>query len=151
MNAVKPGLKAHIVDLAKNQPQYSVLPVAMVCHPGYAPVRLKITDERSVLFNTMVSCWQPTPEERAQLAAGECVYIGLLTGAERPQPMNVVVGPKAAGELYGVQNTRDFIRPPRILVNRCEKCPTAAICEGRDLTWRCAQCGRQLKTEGPLL
>lgn len=148
MKAVKPGLKAHVVDLAKNQPQYTVLPVALVAHPGYTPARLKISDERSLLFNTMVSCWEPSPEERAQLAAGERLYVGLLTYAQPPQPLLVLVGPKAAADVYGVQRTDEIVHPPRRLVNPCVKCTGAGMVEGRDLCWRCARCGRVLTTEG---
>lgn len=151
MNPVRPGVKAHIVDLAKNQSEYTPLPVAMVSHPGYPLVRLRITDERSIMFNTMLSCWEPSPEERAQIAAGERLYVGLLTWDKPPQPLLILTGPKAAAEAYGVLRVDEPFNPPRFLINQCEKCVTAAICQGRDMAWRCARCGRVLKVEGPIV
>jgi ribosomal protein S27AE len=148
MNSVRPAVKAHIIELAKKQPQYTPVLAAAVKHPGYPWVNLRTDDDQVIPFNTMLTAWQPDPKERARIAGGESLYLGVLTGGSPMQPVSLVVGPAAAAACYGVLRTGEGVRPPRTYINRCPKCPTSGIVEGHDMAWRCGTCGRVLTTEG---
>ena len=69
-----PGTESHI--LAKDQPQYRPLPVALL--PG--------------MEGRMISRWTLTPEERAAIAAGEDLYLEQLTFGRPLQPILPTVG-----------------------------------------------------------
>lgn len=100
MRNVLPGIEAPTLDIAKEQQEYLTVTAAMVRHPGYPFARLRMEDGSLHEFNTALLAFVPSDEERTKLAAGEPLYIGVLTGASPLQPLNIVVGAQAAADLY---------------------------------------------------
>lgn len=64
--------------IAEEQPEYLTLPAAVVHWEG----------EISILTR-----WQPTAEERRAIAAGQDVYVLILTRGHPLQPLAVTAGP----------------------------------------------------------
>jgi len=82
MRMIAPRTGAPEVSLAEDQLEYATLTVAVYNGngtPGAGP-------------RVLVSRWTLTSEERAQVAAGEDVFVALLTGAAPMQPIIVDIG-----------------------------------------------------------
>lgn len=78
MRAIAPGTGAPEVTVAENQPEYETVVVAVYRH------------ERNV--RTLLTRWQPTPDERAAIARGEDIYVGQLNGGGPMTPLVVTAG-----------------------------------------------------------
>lgn len=100
MQSIRPQLAAQHATLAEDQPEYEPIRVAFVAHRDYPS---KHPDG----LNTVVMAFRPTDEERTRLAAGEDLYIGLLTFLQPMQPILVMVGKDEASEIYNVPIERE--------------------------------------------
>lgn len=78
---------------AAGQPEYFPLSIRDM------PAELTHGDGRRSVVNAMVSAWQPTPEELAQLNAGAPVFLSIL--GDRWPPSNLWVGETPIGEEPG--------------------------------------------------
>jgi hypothetical protein len=96
MRMTPPQVRAEKVCLAKNQPEYTVLTVALVRHPRY-PV------DEGTGHNSVLMAFRPTAEERARIADGEDIYVSLLTGGHAMQPILVLAGKDAAAHAFDVE------------------------------------------------
>jgi hypothetical protein len=93
MRMVRPKLDTHQVTIAEEQDEYKPVTAAFVRHPAYADVQG---------FNSLVLAFRPNDEERARLAAGEDIYVSLLTFMQPMQPIIVGVGAEATAAIYDV-------------------------------------------------
>ncbi|HLT92108.1 MAG TPA: hypothetical protein VKZ85_14335 [Woeseiaceae bacterium] len=82
MRMIAPRTGAHEITLAEDQLEYSPLVVALYYDH----------EQKSAL---LLSRWTFTPEERAAIAAGEDLYLGVLTHGQPFQPISLAVGPEA--------------------------------------------------------
>lgn len=86
MNPIKPDLKlGQDSIIAKNQPQYISLPSEIARGPKGM---------------TVLTRWQPTPEERVKIAEGEDVYLAILTFGNPLQPLLMTVGQAEMKEYF---------------------------------------------------
>lgn len=91
-----PEVRTEKVCLAKNQPEYKVLTVALVNHPTYAvPFETRP--------NSVLMAFRPTDEERQRIATGEDIYVSLLTFGGLMQPILVLCGKHEAAAAFGVE------------------------------------------------
>ena len=67
-----------VVTIAENQEQYQTLTAARYQKDGVSVLLMR---------------WQPDAHERARLAAGEDIYVSLMTFGQPMQPITVQVGP----------------------------------------------------------
>lgn len=81
MRMIAPRTGAPELTIAEDQLEYKPLTVAVY------------GDNAEMGPRTLLSRWTLTPEERARIAAGEDLYIGLCTFGQPMQPINVQVGP----------------------------------------------------------
>ena len=95
MQPVVPQLQAPTSRVAEDQPQYEPITVALVTHAEYW-VRPKAS------YNTVVMAFRPSDAERAAIAAGADIYVGLLTFAYPQQPIIVLAGKEEASAVYNV-------------------------------------------------
>lgn len=95
MKTVQPMTGAHEVTMGANQPEYEPLIVA-------------IHYDAELRSPVLVSRWKLSPEERERVAAGEDLYLGVVTFDAALQPVLLAVGPE------GVTQGRDPIRPEEI-------------------------------------
>jgi hypothetical protein len=64
-------------------------------HPEYSPVTVAVYgDNRKLGPRTLLSRWTFTDEERARIAAGEDVFLGVITFGRPMQPVSLQVGPE---------------------------------------------------------
>ncbi|HKB54416.1 MAG TPA: hypothetical protein VKD22_10470 [Ramlibacter sp.] len=82
MRMIAPRTGAREITLAEDQLEYSTLTVAVYNDKGTPGVGPRV----------LVSRWTLTPEERAQVAAGEDVFVALQTGPTPMQPIIVDIG-----------------------------------------------------------
>lgn len=73
MRMIAPRTGAPEITVAEDQPEYLALTAA-------------------VYDNTLLTRWTFTPEERARIAAGEDLYLGVMTFGRPLQPLSVQVG-----------------------------------------------------------
>ena len=96
MRMTPPEVKAPKIMLARDQAEYSVLSVAQVTHPSYGP-------ESRLYHNSLLMAFRPTTDERARIAAGEDIYVSLLTGGGPMQPILVLCGKDEAASVFSVE------------------------------------------------
>lgn len=83
MRSIAPRTGADEVTVAEDQPEYLPITVALYAQP---------IGETAVLHR--LTRWQPTPAERAAIAAGEDIYVAQLSHLRAPMtPLSVHVGP----------------------------------------------------------
>lgn len=92
MRSIRPQLKARIINVAEDQPEYEPVLTAIVRHPDF----------NSHFPNTRLMAFVPTPEELELLNKGEAVYVGLLCFDKPQTPMNIMVGKEVASLVYNV-------------------------------------------------
>ena len=80
MRMIAPRTGAPEVTIAEEQEDYAPLTVAVY------------GDNAELGPRQLLSRWTFTPEERARIAAGEDLYVGLLTFGQPMQPISVQVG-----------------------------------------------------------
>lgn len=83
MRPVAPQTGAPEVTIAEEQPEYQTLTGAVY--------DFEEGDDRR---RAILTRWQPDDADRAALAAGEDVFVMLLTFGRPMQPLRVQVGPK---------------------------------------------------------
>jgi hypothetical protein len=96
MRMIAPQLDAPQITVAEEQEEFKPITVALVRNGGYG-------SQRPDGINTVITCWRPTPEERARLAAGEDVYIAQLTFGGPMQGLIVRCGKQDTAETFGVR------------------------------------------------
>lgn len=93
LRAIAPELDAEVVSIAENQTEYRPIYAALTHQPGFfAPDG----------WNTIVLAFRPDEAQRAAIAAGEDIYVSLLTGGGPMQPIMVLVGKRTAGAAFNV-------------------------------------------------
>lgn len=92
MRMIRPRLVAPQVTIAENQAEYATVTGALVKHPDFAGEA-----------NTVVLAFKPNPLERTRLAAGEAIYVSLLTFGGPMQPVLVTAGKYETAAIYGVE------------------------------------------------
>ncbi|MFL5481164.1 MAG: hypothetical protein ACJ8AK_03160 [Gemmatimonadaceae bacterium] len=95
MRWIRPQLDAPTETLAEEQEEYCPLTAAFVKHPSYGIAR-------GVDYNTVIVAVRPSDEERRRIAAGDDLYIGVLTYGSPLQPLLVLVGREEASFAYNV-------------------------------------------------
>ena len=111
MRMIRPKLIAPQVTIAEDQDEYKPLTAAVVRHPSYPAARVGFPDNTTGLppgehfaeTNSVVLAFQPSAEERARIAAGEAIYVSLLTFNRPMQPIIVAVGPENMARWFGVE------------------------------------------------
>lgn len=108
MRMVRPKLKAPQVQIAERQHEFREVTGAYVRHPDYGarPVlvkRDKPEDPDVVEVNSVVVAFKPSDEERARIAAGEDVYLSLLTFCDPMQGVLLTVGAQDTVAIYGIE------------------------------------------------
>lgn len=98
MRMIRPKLAAPQTQVAESQDEFKPVTVAYVRNFGYAAV----PTERGLL-NTAVMAFRPTDEERARIAAGEDLYVSLLTFMQPQQGIIVSVGERETAAMYSVE------------------------------------------------
>jgi hypothetical protein len=86
MHSVAPRTGPDEVNVAEEQHEYRQLVAAPYMHT-YA--------ERLPPAYTLLTRWRFTPEDRVQVAAGEDLYLAVLTFGNPLQPLNIQVGPSS--------------------------------------------------------
>lgn len=81
MRMIAPRTGAHEITLAEDQLEYKPLVAAVYVRPDFGNAPMLLTR------------WTFTEEERAAIAAGEDLYLGVLTFGQPLQPLSVQVGP----------------------------------------------------------
>lgn len=82
MRMVAPRTGAHEITLAEDQREYRPLVAAVYRRPDMGNAIQLLTR------------WTFTAEERAAIAAGEDLYLGILTFGQPLQPLSPQVGPE---------------------------------------------------------
>lgn len=98
MRMISPQLDAPQVTVAEHQEEYKPVVAALVTHPGYG-----VTVNRE--FNTIVTCWRLSDEERQRLVAGADLYLSQLTFGTAMQAVILSVGAEEPAAIYGVAVT----------------------------------------------
>ena len=93
LGTTEPELAARIVTVAESQEEYLTVRAALVTSPDYAAPRG---------YNTVVMAFRPDEAQRRAIAAGEDLYVSLLTFGQPQQPIMVMVGKKTAAGTFGV-------------------------------------------------
>jgi hypothetical protein len=92
---VRPKLDVRQVTIAEEQQEYLPVTAALVSNPEY-PTR----PGRD--HNSVVLAFRPSTEERARIAAGEDLYLSLLTFGGSMQPVILSVGQHETAAMYRV-------------------------------------------------
>lgn len=105
MRNVTPELAAPQIRVAQDQ-------------PGFVPVTVVAVRDRQYQqgpdgFNTVVMAFRPTSEERAKLAAGEDIYVSLLTFGDPQQGIRIMAGREEAAAVLNVAPLRGGQSPLR--------------------------------------
>jgi len=79
---IAPRTGAEEITIAEDQLEYSPLVAAVYAHAAYGNAPFLLTR------------WTFTDEERAAIAAGEDLYLGVLTFGQPLQPLSLQVGPQ---------------------------------------------------------
>jgi hypothetical protein len=90
---ISPELDAPQLTITSND--YMALTVALARHPDH-----ELATGRD--YNTVVTAWRPTALERARIAAGEDLYVPVLTFGGPLQALLVIVGKHEAAAVFGV-------------------------------------------------
>lgn len=105
MRMVRPRLDAPQVTIAEDQEEFKPVTAALVRHPQYAA-----RETQHGPLNSVVLAFRPSDEERARLAAGEDLYVSLLTFLEPMQGIILSVGPEEPSGWYNVAVEREVPR-----------------------------------------
>lgn len=95
MRMIRPKLATRQVTIAEDQGEFRPVTGALVTHPGYPTHPLGG-------FNSVVLAFRPSDEERARIAAGEDLYVSLLTFGQPMQGVLVLVGEREMAGVYRV-------------------------------------------------
>lgn len=96
MRMIRPQVVAPQVTIAEEQEEFLPITAALVRNPTYAAPHLSGC-------NTVLLAFRPSDEERARLAAGDDLYISLLTFLQHPMPGIVVTaGKEEVSTMYAV-------------------------------------------------
>jgi hypothetical protein len=82
MRMVAPRTGAVEISIAEEQLEYKPLVAAMYQNPAYGGAL------------TLLTRWRLTEEEKARVAAGEDLYLSVMTFGQPLQPLNLQVGPE---------------------------------------------------------
>lgn len=82
----------HHVRIAEEQAEFKTVSAAIVWHDGHQTLATLLA-------------FRPSEDERARIAAGEDVYISLLTGGGPMQPIIVLCGKHEAAAAFNVRAT----------------------------------------------
>jgi len=102
MKMVRPKLVAPQITIAEDQAEFKPVTAALARHPDYHGRGYRVGLDTHEL-NTVVLAFRPSDEERARLAAGEDIYLSLLTFMQPMQAVIVSVGPQEPAGWYGVE------------------------------------------------
>lgn len=100
---IRPKLEAVQLTIAEEQEEYKSVTAAVVQHPDYPGVRVRLPDGQVAQYNSIVLAFRPTDEERAKLVAGEDLYVSLLTFGKPMQGIILTVGPQEFAQWFGVE------------------------------------------------
>jgi hypothetical protein len=102
----------HHTRIAEDQPEYLAIDGALVRTPATEVARCLAVPWQAAIVHfppggapTHLLAFRPTPEQRARLAAGDDVYIGLLTFGGPMTPLVVLCGKDEAAATFGVVAT----------------------------------------------
>ena len=98
METTTPRLAGTHIVFAKDQPQYRPLPAVLVDNPRY-----EAANRDGKMFNTVVCAFAPSQAQRERLAAGEAIYLAILTYGNPLQPVNLFVGAEETAEAFGLE------------------------------------------------
>lgn len=105
MRMVRPKLDAPQVTIAEDQEEFKPVTAALVHNPAYPAEMYQIAGEDEPrALNAIVLAFKPSDEERARLAAGEDIYITLLTFLK---PMPGIIVSAGSGEPAAMFNVRE--------------------------------------------
>ena len=96
-------VKGTPIVIAASQSEFQTVTAVVVNHPGYSSLTIRHDDDRVEHFNTLLVAFQPDDTQRAKLAAGEPLYIGVLTGGAKLQPLLPCVGAAEAAAIYNTE------------------------------------------------
>lgn len=97
MRMVRPKLDAPQITIAEEQEEFLPITAALVLNGQYPGV----ATEHGPL-NTIVLAFRPNDSDRQRLAAGEDIYVSLLTFMQPQQGIIVMVGERDASAIFGV-------------------------------------------------
>lgn len=87
--------------IARGQKGFREVEATLVRHPKYPAPMVQIEGHAIPReLNAVVLCFRPSDVERAQLAAGEDLYIAMLTFMQPMQGINVYVGPEVPAAVF---------------------------------------------------
>lgn len=98
MRMVRPRLDAPQITIAENQEEFLPVTAALVRNTDFPAV--PIGEGREA--NTLVLAFRPTNDERRQIAAGEDIYLAMLTFMRPMQGVILSVGPDGPATWFGV-------------------------------------------------
>lgn len=96
MRNIAPRLVGTLVNVAEDQPEYEPVVVLPASHPDF-PVMPWAE------HNAIIMCFEPTADDRQRIINGENLYISLLVGDEKQQPIMLSIGPEEMAQRYGLQ------------------------------------------------
>lgn len=97
MRMVRPRLVAPQITIAEDQEEFLPVTAALVRHPQYQAIQT----EHGPL-NSVVLAFRLTENERRAIAAGEDLYVSLLTFMRPMQGIILSVGPEHPAAWYNV-------------------------------------------------
>jgi hypothetical protein len=97
MRMIRPQLAAPQVTIAEDQVEFKPITAALVVHPSY-PARASAHGP----VNSVVVAFRPDADERRRLAAGEDLYVSLLTHGGPMQGIICAVGPETPAAWFNV-------------------------------------------------
>jgi hypothetical protein len=98
MRTIAPKIDAPVITIAEEQEEYKTVVAAQAKHPLYGCMLGRN-------HNSLVLAFRPTDAERRRLAAGEDIYVHLLTFGGPMTPIIVNVGAEEAAACYGLKVT----------------------------------------------
>jgi hypothetical protein len=95
MRWIRPQIDAPQETIAEEQEEYCTLVGAFLKNPEYGLAK-------GAKYNTVVVAVRPSDEERKRIAAGDDIYIAVLTFGSPLQPLLVRTGREEAAATFGV-------------------------------------------------
>lgn len=95
MRMISPQIDAPQETIAEDQEEYQTVTGAFVNNKSHGIAR-------GASYNTIVTAWRPNQQERRRIAAGDDIYISLLTFGAPMQPVLVSTGREEAAAAFGV-------------------------------------------------
>lgn len=90
------------VRVAETQPQFRPVTVVRLNHPGYPATDDPRAHSPPRRQNSVVMAFEPTPEQRAKIAAGAAIYASLLTFGGPQQAILLAAGAEEMAAIYNV-------------------------------------------------